>query len=512
MTEFLFADQEPSPKPERPDDLEPWHILVVDDEPSVHDITKLTLGRMEVFEHSLELHSAFSAEEAKKKLLEEDTTYCMAFVDVVMETSSAGLDLVDWIRNELKNNEIRLILRTGQAGKAPESEVIRRYDINDYRTKTDLTSQSLSTCVFNAVRGYRDITTISRSLTAFRKLIDTSASLLKEDNLNRMASSAFKGLLSILNMESSSLYITRREHNFLDDESDEKVYACSGRYNNTREGDFETLPADVRNKIEQAYSTQSTIVTDLDFAGYFSTGRDSGSVLYVEFNDDPTHFRANIVEVFATQAILIFENLARQIQMESTQKELLYIVGDSIEARSLETGRHVKRVSLFCSYIAEQLNQSDEFVNAIRMAAPLHDVGKITIPDTILHKPGKLTGEEWDKMKTHAAAGGAILRRSALPIARLGARLAHWHHENWDGSGYPDGLKGEEIPLEAQIMGIADVFDALGSKRSYKEPWSDDKILAFIKEQSGTKFDPKLVDLLEEHFEQLVELRNQFPD
>lgn len=511
MSDFLFSEEDQNPATTRHFGSDPWHILVVDDEPSVHDVTRLTLNRLDVFEQPLKIHSAFTASEAKTLLGTNDISYCMAFIDVVMETQNAGLELVEWIRSELKNTEIRLVLRTGQAGMAPESEVIRKYDINDYRSKTDLTAQSLATCVFNAVRGYRDITTISRSLGAFRKLIDTSASLLKEDNLNELASSAFKGLLSILNMESSTLYITRRQKNYFA-ETEERVIACSGDFETSSDTGFGHLPADVRQKIEQSYEHQSTLLTESDFTGYFSMGKDSGSVLYVEFTDDPTHFRANIVEIFASQAVLIFENLSRQIQLEASQKELMYIVGDAIEARSLETGSHVKRVAIFCDFFARKLEQPKEFITAIKIAAPLHDIGKIAIPERILHKPGKLDAEEWEIMKTHAAAGGTILERSNLPIAILGARLARWHHENWDGSGYPDGLVGESIPLEARIMAIADVFDALGSKRSYKQPWPKEQILEFIIEEKGKKFDPTMVDILVANFDELIELRNQFPD
>jgi response regulator RpfG family c-di-GMP phosphodiesterase len=507
MSELLFSEEKPEPTPPA---HEPWHILVVDDEPSVHDVTRLTLGRLDVFDQPLKLHSAYSAAEAKEILKKKEVAFCMAFVDVVMETQEAGLELVRWIRGELKDSEIRLILRTGQAGMAPESDVIRHYDINDYRSKTDLTAQSLSTCVYNAVRGYRDITTIAQSLSAFRKLIDTSADLLKEDNITHLATSAFKGLLNILNLETSTLHIIRRQKIFSN--LDETVISCSGSSAKTEESRLEDLPQSAREKIELAYTSQSTQVRETEFVGYFSTGKDSGSVLYVEFKDDPAHFRSNIVEIFATQAVLIFENLSRQIELETSQKELMYIVGDAIEARSLETGSHVKRVALFCGFFAEQLGKDPDYISSIKIAAPLHDIGKIAIPETILHKPGKLDAEEWEIMKTHAAAGGTILEKSNLPVARLGARLARWHHENWNGSGYPDGLKGSDIPLEARIMAIADVFDALGAKRSYKEPWPNDKILEFIVEEKGKKFDPELVDILSEKFDDLIELRNQFPD
>ena len=190
----------------------------------------------------------------------------------------------------------------------------------------------------------------------------------------------------------------------------------------------------------------------------------------------------------------------------------MYILGDAIEARSKETGAHVKRTALLCHLIAQKLKMPPVFCAAIKAAAPLHDIGKITVPERILHKPGKLDADEWEIMKQHAEAGGAMLARSSLPIAQLGRTLAHYHHENWDGSGYPDGLKGEDIPIEARIMAIVDVIDALGSKRSYKEPWSEDKILALIKEERGIKFQPSLVDLAELHFDEIMEVRNQNPD
>lgn len=511
MSDILFSKApEEKLQPNGTENIAPWHILVVDDEPGVHEITHRTLRRLEVFNQPVKLHSAYSGAEARQ-LLDSGIDFCMAFIDVVMETQHSGLDLVEWIRNDLQNSEIRLILRTGQAGTAPETDVIRAYDINDYRSKTELTAQSMATCVFNAVRGYRDITTISRSLSAYRKLVETSASLLEEDNLNQMASTAFKGLLNIFNQDSSSLYITRRHQSVLA-EDEETVIACSGRYAQAEETSFNDLPESVRQKVEHAYETQSTLLTDTDFTGYFSTGKNSGSVLHVEFTDDPAHFHANIVEIFATQAVLIFENLSRQLQLENSQKELMYIVGGAIEARSLETGSHVKRVALLCEFLARKLGQPQEFVSALKIAAPLHDIGKIAVPEAILHKTGTLTDAEWEIMKTHAAAGGTILERSNLPIARLGARLARWHHENWDGSGYPDGLSGEDIPTEARIMAIADVFDALGSKRSYKDPWPDDQIIKLIQEERGRKFDPDMVDLLVDNFAELVRLRDRFPD
>jgi len=509
MTRMIFSDEPSLPSSKEPL-VEPWHILIVDDEPSVHDVTRLTLNRLELFGHGIKLHSAFSAGEART-LLGSDTPFCVAFIDVVMETPHAGLELVEWIRNDSKNNAIRLILRTGQAGMAPESEVIRNYDINDYKSKTDLTAQGMATCVFNAVRGYKDITTIGNQLTAFRQLIDTSASLLKVDVLDDMANLALQGLLSILQLDSSALYLARRQESLFVEPVD-TVISCGSAAQHRVDTGLEALPDAIRERIEQTFSDKSTVAGANDFIGHFVTGKDSAVVLLVEYTSDDSNFRAGLIELYASQLVLIFENLMRKNQLTTNQKELMYIVGDAIEARSLETGSHVKRVALICEFFAHQINMPKEFIEAIKIAAPLHDIGKIVIPETILHKPGKFTPEEWAIMQTHSAAGAKILEKSNLPVAQLGARLARWHHENWDGSGYPDGLVGTAIPMEARIMAIADVFDALGSKRSYKEPWHNDAIMAFIVEQSGIKFDPDLVEVLRLHIDDLVELRNQIPD
>lgn len=505
---IFSADTLPALNNEPP--CEPWQVLIVDDEPSVHDVTRLTLNRLKLFGQPVKLHSAFSAAEARY-LLESDTQYCLAFVDVVMETPHAGLELVEWIRNDRKNSAIRLILRTGQAGMAPESDVIRSYDINDYKSKTELTAQGLATCVFNAVRGYKDITTVGCQLAAFRQLIDTSASLLKLDDLDMMASSALQGLLDILQLERSTLYLARRQHSLFA-ESIDTLLSCGNAAHLCVANDLEGLPEPVRTRIEQSFRDQSTVVGEHDFVGYFATGPDAAVVLWVEYPADESHFRAGLIELYASQLVLIFENLMRQNQLASNQKELMYLVGDAIEARSLETGSHVKRVALICEFFAHQLALPKEFIDAIKIAAPLHDIGKIAISDTILHKPGKFTSDEWAIMQTHATIGAQILAKSKLPVARLGARLARWHHENWDGSGYPDGLVGDKIPLEARIMAVADVFDALGSQRSYKEPWHNEAILAYIVNQSGIKFDPDLVDILRLNIDELVLLRNQVPD
>jgi response regulator RpfG family c-di-GMP phosphodiesterase len=512
MSNFIFKDEEEeSLKATNKKANKKWRILVVDDDDSVHQVTKLVLADAEIENRQLDIISVYSMEEAKEKLLQEGD-FCMAFVDVVMETDHAGLELVQWIREDLKNQAIRLVLRTGQAGSAPEAKVIKDFDINDYKEKTDFTSNKMITTVYASIRAYRDIMTIQRSLDAFKKLIEATHDLLKIDQLKSFGSAALNHLLALMNVESSALYIARTEVDF-DHQSTSLIIACTGKYVCESDSlESSDISSDVKKKIQQVFISKKHYSDDSCFVGYYQSVLNAASVLYIEFEDDNEHFKASLAELFATNVALILESLTKQKEIEKTQKELLFIVGEAVEARSKETGAHVKRVSIICELIATKLGLGEAFIEALRLAAPLHDLGKIAIPEHILHKPGKLIGEEWKTMQTHAQIGGDILEKSTVSVSKLAARLAHYHHENWDGTGYPEGLAGNNIPLEARIMAVADVFDALGSKRCYKEPWSDDAIKDFLIAEKNKKFEAKLVDIIVDNYESFADIRVQYPD
>lgn len=512
MSKFIFQDEseeEINDEPNKPEKF--WRVLIVDDDESVHQVTRLVLADAEIEHRKLDIVSAYSSKEAKEILLKDDT-FCMAFVDVVMETDHAGLELVEWIRKEIKNQSIRLVLRTGQAGTAPEAKVIKQFDINDYKEKTDFTANKMITTVYASIRAYRDIVTIQRSLDAFKKLIEATHDLLKISQLKNFGSAALNHLLALMNVESSALYIARTKTDFAY-QSTSSIIACTGKYICESDSlEKSTINTEVKKRIQQVFLEEKHYRDNSCFVGFYRTTSHAASVLYIEFENDDEHFKANLAELFATNVALILESLTKQKEIEKTQKELLFIVGEAVEARSKETGAHVHRVAILCEMLAQKLGLDERFVEAIRLAAPLHDLGKIGIPEQILHKPGKLEGEDWEVMKSHAKLGADILDKSSEHISKLAASLAHYHHENWDGTGYPDGLKGEEIPIEARIMAVADVFDALGSKRCYKEPWPEDEIKAFLLEQSGKKFEANMVNILIENFDEFLDVRKQYPD
>jgi len=165
----------------------------------------------------------------------------------------------------------------------------------------------------------------------------------------------------------------------------------------------------------------------------------------------------------------------------------------AMELRDHETSGHTRRVADTTVKLARMMDFEEEKLNHVRRGALLHDVGKIGIPDSILFKPGKLTEEEWEIMRRHPVMAYQML--SSIEYLRPALNIPYYHHEKYDGSGYPNGLKGDEIPLEARIFAIIDVYDALNSDRPYRKAWTKDKTVAYIKEQSGKHFDPQVVEV-----------------
>lgn len=203
-------------------------------------------------------------------------------------------------------------------------------------------------------------------------------------------------------------------------------------------------------------------------------------------------------------------NLKQEIV--ETQKEVVFTMGAIGETRSKETGKHVKRVAEYSRVFGKYCNLSEEEIELLVDASPMHDIGKIAIPDNILHKTGKLNDEEFQIMRTHAEIGYTMLNHSSRPLLKTAAIIALEHHERWDGNGYPNYLKGEEIAIEGRITAIADVFDALGSQRCYKKSWKDEDIFEYLKKEKGKQFDPNLVDIFFEHIDEFLLIRKEFID
>jgi len=210
---------------------------------------------------------------------------------------------------------------------------------------------------------------------------------------------------------------------------------------------------------------------------------------------------------------LLAHRVAEQtLVIRASREEVALRLISASEHRDNETGAHVRRIGLFAAEMARVLGWDEDRVESIRAAAPMHDIGKIGVPDRILQKDGALNEEEWIIMKTHTTMGAAILKDSTVPFIQMGARIADCHHEKWDGSGYPRGLKGEAIPLEARITCLLDVYDALSNRRVYKRPWEEAEVLGYLHTMSGRLFEPRLVDHFFNNFSRFRVIQSGHPD
>jgi putative two-component system response regulator len=199
-------------------------------------------------------------------------------------------------------------------------------------------------------------------------------------------------------------------------------------------------------------------------------------------------------------------------EIEETQREFILRVGTIAETRSRETGNHVKRVAKYSAILARKCNLSNEEVTLLEFASPMHDIGKVGIPDAILNKPAKLTPEEFEIMKKHTEIGYEMIGLSDKKLLQTAGIIALTHHEQWSGNGYPKGLKQNEIPIFGRITAVADVFDAVGSDRCYKKAWHLDKILEHFKNERGKLFDPDLIDIFFKNLSLFLSIKKKYED
>ncbi len=491
--------------------LAPWKVLLVDDEPDIHDITKLTLHRFRLDGRALEFLHAYSGAEAKQ-ILAREADIALVFLDVVMEHDNSGLDVARWMRTELGNEFTRIVLRTGQPGQAPEERVIIDYDINDYKEKTELDRTKLFTTTFAALRAYRDIMRVEEARKAqlsyregLERVIEASAHIFQQRNLKDFANGLLQQVVALLRLEKSMLLRLSGAAG-IGGERQYEVLAQIG------EGGDLLLEPDLLAKLDDARSNRISRLHGDTYVGYFPNSSGKVSLLVLKGVDEISEIDAKLLEVFCSGVAIAFDNILLNQEITDTQAELILRLGDVVESRSSEAGNHVRRMAQVCHLLAQASGLPEDETAVLMHAAPMHDIGKIATPDAVLLKPGKLDAAEWEIMKQHPSVGLAILDGSSRPILKAAAVIAHQHHEKFDGSGYPQGLKGHDIHLYARIVAVADVFDALSHKRCYKDAWPVAEVVTHLREVAGHHLDPVLVDLLVQNIDAAVLINQRWPD
>jgi response regulator RpfG family c-di-GMP phosphodiesterase len=478
-----------------------WNILIVDDEKIVHESTKMVLNDFVFQNKKINFLCAYSAKEAKE-LLRENDDIAVVLLDVVMEKDNSGLELVKFIRDDLGNKFIRIILRTGQPGQAPEEDVVINYDINDYKMKTELTLQKLLTTVVSALRSYSNIMDLEINRRGLEDIIKIENDLYEVHHLKLFAKLLLHRVKALYDLGDDSCYI-RCQYT----ENATKIYtvvAGTGRYESLI---GEKLPSDLRQEIlpilDEAKRKNVSVNTGTEFISYYKSIDIIENYIYFTGMENLDTTQTNLFGVLISNLSVAVDNIALNDKLLHTQSELINRLSEVIEVRSEETASHVGRVSKIAYLMAKYYGLDEEEALLLRTVAPLHDVGKIGIPESILNKPGKLTEEEFEVMKGHAMIGYRILRGSGLELLEAGALIAKEHHEYWNGKGYPEGKSGEDIHIYGRITLIADVFDALSHDRVYKKAWPFEEVIDYMVNQSGHMFDPKLIEILLEHKEEV---------
>lgn len=493
---------------------ESWKVLIIDDDNFIHRIIKEMNKNLEFDGEKINFISAYNYNESID-ILTKNEDIALVLLDVFLEEQYTGLMIAKYIREDLKNNDIRIVLMTGKGYMSLQEQIILDYDINGYENKSDLFSKKMNTVILSSLRSFRDINLIKTNKKSMEKVVSSITKLYEKDALNDFLVSSLCHLSSVINQCNGrgncaiNSFAAIRESN----SNIFRIVGGNGKYkDNIGKTIRETVSSSDIVRFNNIYvGGEHKLYPDCYIARYKSTAGNQ-AMIYIENKNIIHHIDMELLDVFHKSISATYDSLCLNIEIEETQKEILYTLGEVTEARSEETGSHVKRVSKYCELLAEEYGLSPRETMILTHATPIHDIGKVAIPDRILLKPGKLTTEEFNIVKTHTTIGFNILKNSKREILKAAAIVAHEHHERYDGKGYPRGLKGEEIHIYGRISAIADVFDALGSPRVYKKAWVMNDVLKYFREEQGKHFDPKLVDILFDNLDRFLEIKEKYSD
>ncbi len=486
-----------------------YKVVIADDDEEIHKVTKMILRDFDFEGKKLEFFDTYSGKETIE-ILEQHPDTAILFLDVVMESSHAGLEVVEHLRHVLKNGMTRIVLRTGQPGEAPEEQIIRDFDINDYRLKTELTVKRLNTTLYSALRNFRDLNKLEKHRSGLEKIIKSSARLFEHNSLKDFLTSILDELSNLHTDQPDMVYIRNSDKTadgFVTMEKKNKniIVAATGKYENYIDQEVESIPdLNFLHEWMRSDKENDKIVDRIDKGVVIQSSGNSNLSNFIFIEGDKMGLDMELIQLFLSNYSIALDNYILNNMINTTQKEIVFALGEIVDSHHEETGSHVKRMSEMMYQFALCNHFSYTEAEMIRVASTMHDLGKIAIPDKILKKPGSLDEEEFDTIKTHTLHGYKILNSSDLEVLKMAAEIALNHHEKYDGSGYPSGKKDREIPLSARMLAIIDVFDAMTHRRVYKEACSVEESLDYIKAQSGRHFDPNMVSVFLENLAVIV--------
>ncbi|GAU77078.1 HD domain-containing phosphohydrolase [Fusibacter sp. 3D3] len=489
-----------------------YKIIIADDDEDIHTLTELLLKDFVFEDEGLFFIHTYSADETIRNM-DRHPDAAVILLDVVMEEMDSGLKVIDYIRKVQKNRLIRIVLRTGQPGYAPEENLIRDYDINDYKLKTELTKQKMYTTLYACLRSYRDLMHIERNKSSLEELVKISGDLFKKKSLIDFLESIF---IQISIFQKYTLHLmpnSKIEKNGLIFTANGIILIGIGKFKI-----YETHLIDeikgligIEDVLHELPETNKNVIYLKKGLLFYNKGISSlRDYVYIEL--DKERYDKALIELLINNYALALENYQLNELLVKSHEDVIFTLTETIERHSNETSNHVKRVSVFMKLLAKHYDVPESEWDLLRISSVLHDIGKIGIPDSILKKPGKLSYQEFEIIKTHTEIGYRILGTNNHPIFEKAADIAYYHHEKFDGTGYPLGLSGTNIPLYARMMAIIDVFDALVSKRCYKEAIPIDEVFKIMRSESGKHFDPILLGLFLNEKEAIIKVLEEYVD
>ena len=398
-------------------------------------------------------------------------------IQLIWETLKSKNSWEGKLKKRTKNNQAYIVSASFSPILDINNNIIEYISLSKDITDTEILNNSL----ISEIATYKgDVTSKTHLLNEYQNIVNHSNLLVKLD-INFKIKFVNKKFLEVTNYNKQNLI--NKDISFILDQLEKENISLIVESLIAKENIQKIVT--FKNKETKKYiNFNFTIIKDLD----------GNALEYVALGND------------------ISETINLHQEIEDTQKDVIFTLGSIAESRSNETANHVKRVAEYSYILARKYGLDEKEAQLLKIASPMHDIGKVGIPDSILNKPGKLTEDEFHIMKSHAEIGYEMLKNSNREILKAAAIVSYEHHEKWNGAGYPRRLKGDDIHIYGRITAIADVFDALGSARCYKEAWPLKKVLELIKNESGQHFDPKLVDLMLDNLDDFLLIRDNYVD
>lgn len=489
----------------------PWTILVADDDPEIHRRIHQALGSRRLLGRPLRILSAFSGAQAPSLLNRNPDTAVM----LLKADSSAGSPwrtIAEAIRRDGRHADVRLILRFDDPGLIPPPDIILELDVADCRTTPDLTVDRLVPLFNTALDAFQNRQEIRRGRLGLLRLADASSQLVERQPLHKFAREVLRQLHAVLQLNANPLPFQGSGFTATEQNGKFLIWAGTGCFD-TMVGrtPAEALSPRLLKHLERAMTERTSFFAEAAYFAYYCTRSGVRHLLYLNAGRPLDRLDRDLVHLLYGSVTLALENRYLDREIREIQEDALATLEGVMENRSRETGSHGRRVAEMAALMARKAGLPRGQVKMLRLSAPLHDIGKVGIPDAILFKRERLSPEEFEKIRRHTDIGFEILKNARRDIMEAAVIAAQQHHERWDGTGYPRRLKGTEIHIFGRIIGLIDVFDALLHTRAYKKAWKPAKVLDYIRGERGGQFDPGLVDLLLDNIDAFMEVNDRYP-